>query len=141
MLKRVAILANGGDVAGLNPVIRAIKRTAEENNIGYKKANVFCSDVFDNYIPDLQQVLNRLPKDIEASEMESFVLFYLAKMLNKKAGCLLTVVNTVYDEEELTAEQRQNSLNNMIKLALETARKLQNTIIGSLRLRDSIIVM
>ena len=33
MLKRVAILANGGDVAGLNPVIRAIKRTAEENNI------------------------------------------------------------------------------------------------------------
>ena len=101
-----------------------IEKTAEENNIGYKKANVFCSDVFDNYIPDLQQVLNRLPKDIEASEMESFVLFYLAKMLNKKAGCLLTVVNTVYDEEELTAEQRQNSLNNMIKLALETARKI-----------------
>ncbi len=33
MLKRVAILANGGDVAGLNPVIRAIKRTAEENKI------------------------------------------------------------------------------------------------------------
>ena len=33
MLKKVAILANGGDVAGLNPVIRAIKRTAEENKI------------------------------------------------------------------------------------------------------------
>ena len=33
MLKRVAILANGGDVAGLNAVIRAIKRTAEENKI------------------------------------------------------------------------------------------------------------
>ncbi len=33
MIKKVAILANGGDVAGLNPVIRAIKKTAEQNNI------------------------------------------------------------------------------------------------------------
>ena len=33
MIKKVAILANGGDVAGLNPVIRAIKKTAEKNNI------------------------------------------------------------------------------------------------------------
>ncbi len=33
MLKKVAILANGGDVAGLNPVIRAIKRSAEIHGI------------------------------------------------------------------------------------------------------------
>lgn len=33
MLKKVAILVNGGDVAGLNPVIRAIKKTCENNGI------------------------------------------------------------------------------------------------------------
>ena len=33
MIKKVAILANGGDVAGLNPVIRAIMHTAEMNDI------------------------------------------------------------------------------------------------------------
>lgn len=33
MLNKVAILVNGGDVAGLNPVIRAIKKTCENNNI------------------------------------------------------------------------------------------------------------
>ena len=33
MLKKVAILTNGGDVAGFNAVIRAIVKTAEENNI------------------------------------------------------------------------------------------------------------
>ena len=33
MIKKVAILANGGDVAGLNPVIRAIIKTAENNGI------------------------------------------------------------------------------------------------------------
>lgn len=33
MIKKVAILVNGGDAPGLNPVIRAIKKTAENNGI------------------------------------------------------------------------------------------------------------
>ena len=33
MVKKVAILANGGDVAGFNAVIRGIVKTAENNNI------------------------------------------------------------------------------------------------------------
>ena len=33
MVKKVAILANGGDVSGFNAVIRAIVKTAESNNI------------------------------------------------------------------------------------------------------------
>ena len=33
MIKKVAILANGGDVSGFNAVIRAIVKTAENNNI------------------------------------------------------------------------------------------------------------
>ena len=33
MLKKVAILANGGDVSGFNAVIRAIVKTAEQNNV------------------------------------------------------------------------------------------------------------
>lgn len=33
MIKKVAILANGGDVSGFNAVIRAIVKTAEHNNV------------------------------------------------------------------------------------------------------------
>ena len=33
MIKKVAILANGGDVSGFNAVIRAIVKTAENNNV------------------------------------------------------------------------------------------------------------
>ncbi len=33
MLRKVAILANGGDVSGFNAVIRAIIKTAENNNV------------------------------------------------------------------------------------------------------------
>ena len=33
MIKKVAILANGGDVSGFNAVIRAIVKTAENNGV------------------------------------------------------------------------------------------------------------
>ena len=33
MVKKVAILANGGDVSGFNAVIRAIVKTAEQNGV------------------------------------------------------------------------------------------------------------
>ncbi len=42
MLKKVAILANGGDVSGFNAVIRGIVKTAEKNNIE-------CYGIIDGY--------------------------------------------------------------------------------------------
>ena len=42
MVKKVAILANGGDVSGFNAVIRAIVKTAESNNVE-------CYGIIDGY--------------------------------------------------------------------------------------------
>ena len=55
-----------------------------------------------------------------ASEMEAFGLFYLAKKLGRDATCLLTVVDSKYDKRSLTSEEREQSLNEMITLALES---------------------
>ena len=58
--------------------------------------------------------------------MESFALLYTAKKLNKKAACLLTVVDINYESSEkrqLTSEDRETSLNNMIEIALDAAIK------------------
>jgi len=55
--------------------------------------------------------------------MESFALFYTAKYLNRKAACLLTVVDSHYKNQAITAEEREKSLNNMIVLSLESALK------------------
>ena len=68
----------------------------------------------------------RFPKDLNiiGAEMESFALFYIAKYLNRKASCLLTVVDSHYKKQEISAEDREKSLNNMIELALESAIKL-----------------
>ena len=103
-----------------------IEETAKENDIKCVKGNVLCSDCFDLYIPKLQELLDRLPKDLNiiAAEMESFVLFYLAKLYNKKAACLLTVVDIPTKQNQISSEERQNASNDMIKLSLEASLKL-----------------
>lgn len=104
---------------GLNA---SIEEVAKKLNIPYIKGNTLCSDCFDGYLDDLNALLNRLPKDLNiiGAEMEAFALFYIAKYLNKKASCLLTVVDSLAKKQSSTAEEREKSLNNMIKLALES---------------------
>lgn len=99
-----------------------IKHTAQKLNINCIEGNALCSECFDYYIEDINVLLNRLPKDlkISACEMEAFALFYTAKYLNKKAACLLTVVDSHYKKQEISAKAREKSLNDMIVLALET---------------------
>ena len=99
-----------------------IKQTAQKLNINCIEGNALCSECFDYYIEDINVLLNRLPADlnISACEMEAFALFYTAKYLNKKAACLLTVVDSHYKKQEISAEDREKSLNDMIVLALET---------------------
>ena len=52
--------------------------------------------------------------------MEAFGLFYIARKLNKEATCLMTVVDSLYDKRSLSSEEREKSLDGMIKLALES---------------------
>lgn len=103
-----------------------IEKTSKELNIPYVKGNVLCSDCFDGYLEDVNCLINRFPKDLNiiAAEMESFSLFYLAKYLGKQASCLLTVVDSICKKQEISSEEREKSLNNMITLALESAIKL-----------------
>ena len=100
-----------------------IEQTAKEFYIPYIKANSLCNDCFDGYLDDIPKFLNRFPSDlnIKACEMEAFALFYIANYLKKQASCLLTVVDMYYKKQEITSEQREKSLNDMIKLALESA--------------------
>lgn len=103
-----------------------IENTAREEGINYIKGDMLCNECFDLYVPDKDAIVRRAPKDLEllGSEMEAFALFYNAKRENKKAACLLTVVDVPKEAEGLTASERENSLNEMIKLALETIIKL-----------------
>ncbi len=103
-----------------------ISETASNLGIKIFKGNTVCSDCFDLYMTDVNEFMKRLPKDFNALgvEMESFALFYIAKMLNKNATCLMTVVDSVFDKNSLSSEDRETGLNNMIKLALDSSLKI-----------------
>ncbi len=100
-----------------------IEKTAEKNNINIIKGNTVTTDCFDIYMTDVNEFLKRLPENFNpvSAEMEAFALFYIAKMLNKKPCFVLTVVDLKYIKEVATAEETEQGLNNMIKLALESS--------------------
>ena len=103
-----------------------IQETAKECNLTLYAANTVCLDCFDPYMPDINQFLSRLPSDLNSysGEMEAFSLFYNANYFNKKASCLMTVVDSKFIKNLATIEERQTGLNNMIKLALDSSLKL-----------------
>ncbi len=99
-----------------------LEQTAKELNINCIKGNTLCNDCFDGYLDDIDSFIARFPKDLNiiACEMEAFALFYMAKYFNKEAACLLTVVDSHYKNQESPPEERERSLNDMIKIALES---------------------
>ena len=103
-----------------------IKETANEANINIHIENTVCTDCFDVYMTDVNQFLARIPEGFNpaSAEMEAFALFYVAKMLNKKASCLMSVVDSKYIKDIATPEERQTGLNNMISLALDSSLKV-----------------
>lgn len=105
-----------------------IENTGKELDIPYVKGNTLCSDCFDYYVKDINNLIARFPKNLNiiGAEMEAFALFYNANLLGKKASCLLSVVDSHYKHQEISANDRQTSLNSMIKLALESAIRLDS---------------
>ncbi|MBE6144916.1 MAG: purine-nucleoside phosphorylase [Firmicutes bacterium] len=99
-----------------------IKETAQANNINLYVGDTVCTEVFDLYMTDIEEFLKRIPSglNIVAAEMEAFALFYIAKMFNKEAACLMTVVDSKYIKQVVTPEERETHLKTMIELSLKS---------------------
>lgn len=91
---------------------------ANKLNINIKTGRIYSSDVF--YKQDENHIDMYNDKNCLCVEMESFALFHNANILGKKAACLLTISDSFISHEETTAEERQNSFNQMIEIALES---------------------
>ena len=95
---------------------KEIMKKANEKDVNIHYGTVHCSDLFyKDSTYEKPEKYNCL-----CVEMESFALFANAEFLNKEAACLLTISDKVGYEEQLSPEERQKSLNQMIELALET---------------------
>ena len=104
-------------IAGNKELNEKLEESAKKQGIKMYKGNVFCTDVFYNQadIEDLRDNYN-----CYATEMETFALFSNAKKLNKKASAILTVSDNLITKAVTTSEERQNSFNKMIEVALES---------------------
>lgn len=99
-----------------------ILKTAKEKNINVALGPTLTSDVFDVYV-NIDHVFDRCPivSELVACEMEGFGLLHVARMQQKEATVMMTVVDSKYDQENaMTPEQREKALDEMIELALES---------------------
>lgn len=94
---------------------------AISNNMNVHVGNILSSDIFYNDHPEVWQKWAKL--GCLGVEMESYALYTTAAILNKKALCILTVSDSFITHEETTAEERQTSFKDMMKVALEVAIK------------------
>ena len=103
--------------AELNDVLR---QCAKDVNVPLKEAIIHSSDVF-YHTGSFSWEKVRDEKGCKAVEMESYALFANAIASGKKAACLLTISDSFITHEVTSAEERQNSFTNMMKVALEVA--------------------
>lgn len=95
-----------------------LQEAANNLNVPITIANIYSTDVFYKENDNYKEIYNKY--GCLACEMESFALFSNAQILGKKAACLLTISDSLETNEQTTAEERQNSFNKMIEIALES---------------------
>ena len=110
-------------------MLHAATQSAEELGAVYHVGNILSSDFFyddDEGVPEaLDPKKNWQKMGIMAIEMESAALYLNAARLRKNALCICTVSDQLVRHEYLSADERQTGFEQMMKVALETAVKLE----------------
>lgn len=118
------ILGDENNVAKPNKELNLlIKNHAEKLNMKIHEERVLSVDAFYSEV----SIEDRVAKSggSVCVEMEAYGLFTVAERLNKKAATILTISDNLVTKEYTTSEERQNSFNEMMKLALSLAEDFQ----------------
>lgn len=106
-------------------LLRATVENAEKMGLKYHVGNVLSSDVFYGDGAGLPEYMQSRPlwakMGVLAVEMESAALYMNAARAGKRALGIFTVSDHLVTGESTTAEERQNTFTDMMRLALETA--------------------
>ena len=104
-------------------LLRTAEEAANARGVALHVGNIVSSDVF---YGDALDSTAWAKMGVLACEMEAAALYMNAARAGKNALCLCTISDhMVRDEPVLTSEQRQNSMVQMIEIALDTAAALQ----------------
>ena len=102
-------------------LVRVAYQIANARNYPAYVGSVLTGDLFYNEDAPADAMLQWQRYGVLAGEMESAILFTLAKKYGVRALTLVTVADSIAFHGELTAEQRERSLDMMIRLGLDTA--------------------
>lgn len=121
----LAQAGKSGDIQYPSNVLNeVIEKAADKLGKHVTKARIHSSDVFyhEENVDDHNDFYQKY--GCVCVEMESFALFHNAKILGKKAACLLTISDSLVTHAGASAEERQTSFHNMMEVALEAAISL-----------------
>lgn len=126
-VKQFGLPGDFSPIADFGLLTKAVSK-AKALGLNCHIGNVLSSDRFygdSNGLPDWKQPVSLWAKmGVLAVEMEAAALYMNAARAGKRALCICTVSDSLITGEETTAEERQNSFTDMIKLALETAASI-----------------
>lgn len=105
-------------IASFDLLRKAVDQVEKMGNIGYKVGNVASSDVFYSERPTMEAWQKM---GVLAVEMESAALYMNAARTGKNALTICTISDSLVTGEVTTAEERQSSFADMMKVALEIA--------------------
>ena len=100
-------------------LITKLQEASKENNIPFKAGNIVSCDVFYELKEDWWKKWASM--GILAVEMEAAALYMNAAYNRVNAMAIMTISDHFVTGEKATAEERQNTFTDMMKLALETA--------------------
>ncbi|OTA18243.1 purine nucleoside phosphorylase [Xenorhabdus vietnamensis] len=99
-------------------LVRNAVDAAKAKNIHARVGNIFSADLF--YTPDPQMFDVMEKYGILGVEMEAAGIYGVAAEFGAKALAICTVSDHIRTGEQTTAEERQNTFNDMIEIALES---------------------
>lgn len=99
-------------------LLRRAVDEADKQGLPYKVGNILSNDLF---YDDSASTLKWQKMGVLAVEMESAALYMNAARAGKNALCICTISDCLFNSDSCTAEERQNSFTQMMKLALEIA--------------------
>lgn len=126
-VKQFGLPGDFSPIADFGLLTKAVSK-AESLGLTYHVGNILSSDRFygdSEGLPDWKQPVTLWSKmGVLAVEMETAALYMNAARAGKRALCICTVSDSLITGEATSAEERQNSFTDMIRLALETAVSL-----------------
>jgi len=116
----------GYDLAALATfsLVQNAVKAAEEKKVRYHVGNLFSSDLF--YTPDPDMFDTMAKYNVLGVEMEAAGIFPIAAEHGVESLAICTVSDDIRTGDALTTDERQNTFDEMIVVALETVRISEN---------------